>query len=119
MFELTQKEMVAYIIYSSKKIEKYNDKTIDNYIETLQNDLLNTKIGQVLYEIDLKLFNYFDFAAKLNHSEIISYAKLIYQRLLRQVDRQFTDEDIIEKSEYIFKNYSVRTAAEKVINEKL
>ena len=114
MFELTQKEMVAYIIYSSKKIDKFSDKTLENYIEILQQDLINTNIGQVLCKIDLRLFNNFEFKAKLNHSEIIVYAKLIYKRLLNYFDKKFTDEDIIKESIFIFKEYSVRTAMEAV-----
>ena len=119
MYEITQKDMVAYIVYSSKKITKYSDKTLDNYIEKFEEDLINTPIGHVLFEIDLRLFNNFNFKAELNHSEIMCYAKLIYQRLLRQVNREFSNEDIIEKSEYIFQNYSTRKAKEKVIEEKL
>ena len=115
MFELTQKEMVAYIIYSSKKIDKFSDKTLENYIEILQQDLINTNIGQVLCKIDLRLFNNFEFKAKLNHSEIIVYAKLIYKRLLNYFDNKFTDEDIIKESIFIFKEYSVRTANEEII----
>ena len=115
MFELTQKEMVAYIIYSSKKIDKFSDKTLENYIEILQQDLINTNIGQVLCKIDLRLFNNFEFKAKLNHSEIIVYAKLIYKRLLNYFDKKFTDEDIIKESIFIFKEYSVRTANEEII----
>lgn len=114
MNEFTQKDLVAYVIYSSKEIEKFSDKTINNYIEKLQNNLLNTKIGQVLFVIDLRLFNNFEFSADLNYSEIMTYAKLIYKRLLNYADKSFTNEDIINESKHIYNKFSVRTAAEEV-----
>ena len=115
MHEFTQKDLVAYVIYSSKEIEKFSDKTINHYIEKLQNNLLNTKIGQVLFVIDLRLFNNFEFSADLNYSEIMAYAKLIYKRLLNYTDKSFTNEDIINESKHIYNRFSVRTAAEEVV----
>ena len=117
MEEFTQRDLVAYILYSYKEIDTYNKKTINNYIEKLQNHLYNTKIGQVLFIIDLRLFNDFWFRSKLNYSEIIAYAKLIYHGLLNRIDKSFSDEDIIKKSKEIFYSFSGRTAIEEV--EKL
>lgn len=115
MEEFTQRDLVAYILYSYKEINKYNEKTINNYIEKLQNHLLNTKIGQVLFVVDLRLFNDFWFRAKLNSSETIAYSKLIYHGLLSRIDKSFTDEDIIKKCKEIFYSFSGRTAIEEVI----
>ena len=119
MNDFTQRDLVAYILYSYKEIEDFNDKTLNNYIEKLQNNLLNTKIGQVLFVIDLRLFNDFEFRAALNYSEIIAYAKLIYKGLLARIDKCFADEDIIKKSKEIYYNFSGRTAIEEVLKLRL
>ena len=119
MNDFTQRDLVAYILYSSTEIENFSDKTINNYIEKLQNHLLNTKIGQVLFVIDLRLFNNFEYSANLNYSEIIAYAKLIYKRLLNYADKSFTNEDIIKESMHIYNKFSVRTAIEEVLRLEL
>ena len=114
MNEFTQRDLVAYILYSYKDIENYSEKTLNNYIKKLKNDLKNTPIGQVFWEINLSLFNDFKFKAKLDDYEKIAYAKLIYQELLNRIDKSFVDEDIKKKSEDIYYSYSGRTAIEKV-----
>lgn len=110
----TQKELVAYMVFSSRKITNYTEKTIDNYIDKLKKDLKSIQLGEVLFYIDLIDFNYFEFNATLNIDEQINYAKLIYERLLRYVDKQFAPKDIIKESNFIFKNFSIRTAEEKL-----
>ena len=35
MQDLSQRDLIAYIIYTSDKIKEFNDKTIDNYLNLL------------------------------------------------------------------------------------
>lgn len=119
MLQITQKEMIAYMIFSSDKIIDYTDKTIENYTNVLIKNIDKVPIGQVLFHIDLRLFNLFEFNASLNKEEVLNYAILIYRRLLNYFNRKFTNEDIIKESKFIFQNYSVRTAKDEVISSKM
>ncbi len=119
MQDLSQRDLIAYIIYTSDKIKEFNDKTIDNYLNLLFETIKNVHIGQVLFEIDLRVFNNFSFNAILNKEEIINYSALIYKLLLNHFDRRFDKEDIIKDSIIIFTKESVRTAKEKVAEEKI
>ena len=56
---------------------------------------------------------------KENKEEIINYSALIYKLLLNHFDRRFDKEDIIKDSTIIFTKESVRTAKEKVAEEKI
>ena len=119
MQDLSQRDLIAYIIYTSDKIKEFNDKTIDNYLNLLFETIKNVHIGQVLFEIDLRVFNNFSFNAILNKEEIINYSALIYKLLLNHFDRRFDNEDIIKDSTIIFTKESVRTAKERVEEEKI
>ena len=55
----------------------------------------------------------------MNKEEIINYSALIYKLLLNHFDRRFDKEDIIKDSIIIFTKESVRTAKEKVAEEKI
>lgn len=119
MENISQRDLVAYIIYTSDKIKDFNDKTIDNYLNLLFETIKKVHIGQVLFEIDLRVFNNFSFTAILNKEEIINYSALIYTLLLNHFDRRFDKDDIIKDSTIIFTRESVRTAKERVANEKI
>lgn len=119
MENISQRDLVAYIIYTSDKIKNYNDKTIDNYLDLLFRTINRVHIGQVLGKIDLKILNYFEFNAMLNKEEIINYSALIYKLLLNHFDRRFDTEDIIKDTTIIFTKESVRTAKERVAAEKI
>ncbi len=115
MIKLTQRELIAYIIYSSNQINNYSEKTIKNYIENLEENIENKNIGNIFMHIELSLFNNFEFSADLFYSEIIAYAKLIYNRLLKYADRNFNNKDIIVESKFVYNKFSARTAKEEVI----
>lgn len=115
MDEISQRDLVAYIIYSSKEIEKYSEKNIDNYINKLKNNISNTQIGHVLLNINLSLLEEFGYSADLDYFERINYAKLIYYRLLHYADKCFTNKDIVLESKYVYKHFTIRTAAKEVI----
>ena len=51
----------------------------------------------------------------LNLKECINYAKLIFNSLLVHSDRNFSEDEIIDNSEYIYVGNSPRNAEEKVI----
>lgn len=115
MTKLTQRELIAYIIYTSNQINNYSEKTINNYIEQLENNINDKNIGNIFLNVKLSLFNDFEFSADLFYSEIIAYAKLIYYRLLNYADRNFNNKDIIVESKFVYNRFSVRTAKEEVI----
>lgn len=115
MTKLTQRELIAYIIYTSGQINNYSEKTIDNYIEKLENNINDKNIGNIFMNVKLSLFNDFEFSADLFYSEITAYAKLIYNRLLNYADRNFNNKDIIVESKFVYNRFSVRTAKEEVI----
>ena len=119
MESISQRDLVAFMIYTSDKIKNYNDKTIDNYLDLLFKAINRVHIGQVLGKIDLKTLNYFEFNAMLNKEEIINYSALIYKLLLNHFDRRFDKDDIIKDSTIIFTRESVRTAKERVSEEKI
>lgn len=114
MKDFTQRDLVIYILYSYKEIEKYSEKTLDNYIDKLRNHIRNTNIEDIFNLINLSLLDNFEFRARLNYLERISYAKLIYRELLARIDKTFSDEDVIKKTINIYHRFSGRTAIEEV-----
>lgn len=111
--------MVAYIIVASKKIIDYKDKNLENYMDTLNNEIITLDKKTILNFVDLRLFNNFGFRQKLDLKELNNYAKLIFKELLNYYHKEFDAKDIIKKSEYVFYNFSTRTAAEEIIKNKI
>lgn len=114
MEDINQLELAAYILVISKILTEYKDKTIDNYIDVLEKEMIKTPKNAILYKVKLTLFNRFEPRHSLNLNECINYAKLIFHRLLVHSDRKFDEEEIIMVSKEIYNRFSVRTAKEEV-----
>lgn len=114
MEDISQLELVAYLIIISKKIKEYKDKTIEKYIELLEAEMINTKRNYVLNKISLSLIRDFQFGAALNHEEAINYAILIFKYLLNYFHRDFDEVDVVINTKIIYGCFSVRTAKEEV-----
>lgn len=119
MEEINQLELTAYIIVVSREIKNYNDKTIDNYIELLEDEMINTSKRAILTKVGKNFSSRITPRHSLNLKECINYAKLIFKNVLIHPDRNFTEDEIIDNSEYIYVGNSPRNAEEKVIKFRL
>ena len=112
---MNQLELTAYIIVVSRDINNYKDKTIENYIELLEDEFEITPVRAILEKAKTKLYDKIDPRHKLNFKECINYAKIIFYNLLKWYKRMFDENQIISVAKLVFTDYSVRNAEEKVI----
>ena len=115
MEDINQLELTAYIIVISRYVIEYSDKTIDNYIELLEDEFEITPVRAILDKVHIKLYDKINPRHSLNFQECINYAKLIFYYLLQHSDKQFSEKEIISVAESVYRNNSVRNAEEKVI----
>lgn len=111
---INQLELAAYILIISNKITLYKDKTIFNYLDLLEDEMIKTKKNVVLNKVKLSLFNNFNYRAKLNNEECISYTTLVFKDLLNYFHKEFDDTDVVKTIAKTYDNFSVRTAKEEV-----
>ena len=115
MEDINQLELTAYIIVVSREISNYNDKTIDNYIDLLEDEMLKTSKRAILTKVRKEFSNRITPRHSLNLKECINYAKLIFNSLLIHSDRNFSENQIVSVAKMVFNDNSVRNAEEKVI----
>ena len=114
MDDINQLELAAYILIISNEITLYKDKTIFNYLDLLEDEMIKTKKNVVLNKVKLSLFNNFNYKAKLNNEECINYTTLVFKDLLNYFHKEFDDTDVVKTIAKIYDNFSVRTAKEEV-----
>ena len=114
MEDINQLELAAYILIISNEITLYNEKTIFNYLDLLEDEMIKTKKNVVLNKVKLSLFNNFGYKASLNYEECKNYTILIFKDLLNYFHKEFDDTDVIKTISKIYDNFSVRTAKEEV-----
>ena len=114
MEDINQLELAAYILIISNEITLYKDKTIFNYLDLLEDEMIKTKKNVVLNKVKLSLFNNFNYRAKLNNEECISYTTLVFKDLLNYYHKEVDDTDVIKTIAKTYDNFSVRTAKEEV-----
>lgn len=114
MEDINQLELAAYILIISNEITLYKDKTIFNYLDLLEDEMIKTKKNVVLNKVKLSLFNNFNYRAKLNNEECISYTTLVFKDLLNYFHKEFDDTDVVKTIAKTYDNFSVRTAKEEV-----
>ena len=114
MEDINQLELAAYILIISNEITLYKDKTIFNYLDLLEDEMIKTKKNVVLNKVKLSLFNNFNYKAKLNNEECINYTTLVFKDLLNYFHKEFDDTDVVKTIAKIYDNFSVRTAKEEV-----
>lgn len=114
MEDINQLELAAYILIISNEITLYNEKTIFNYLDLLEDEMIKTKKNVVLNKVKLSLFNNFGYKASLNNEECTNYTILVFKDLLNYFHREFDDTDVIKTISRIYDKYSVRTAKEEV-----
>lgn len=114
MEDINQLELAAYILIISNEITLYKDKTIFNYLDLLEDEMIKTKKNVVLNKVKLSLFNNFNYKAKLNYEECISYTTLVFKDLLNYFHKEFDDTDVVKTIAKTYDNFSVRTAKEEV-----
>ena len=119
MQDISQLELTAYIIVVSRELSNYIDKTIDNYIDLLEDEFENTSSRAILDKVQIKFYDKINPRHSLNFQECINYAKLIFYYLLQHSDKQFSEKEIISVAESVYRNNSVRNAEEKVIEFRL
>jgi len=112
--DINQLELAAYILIISNEITLYKDKTIFNYLDLLEDEMIKTKKNVVLNKVKLSLFNNFNYRAKLNNEECISYTTLVFKDLLNYFHKEFDDTDVVKTIAKTYDNFSVRTAKEEV-----
>ena len=114
MEDINQLELAAYILIISNEITLYKDKTIFNYLDLLEDEMIKTKKNVVLNKVKLSLFNNFNYRAKLNNEECISYTTLVFKDLLNYFHKEFDDTDVVKTIAKTYDNFSVRTAKEEI-----
>ena len=114
MDDINQLELAAYILIISNEITLYKDKTIFNYLDLLEDEMIKTKKNVLLNKVKLSLFNNFNYRAKLNNEECISYTTLVFKDLLNYFHKEFDDTDVVKTIAKTYDNFSVRTAKEEV-----
>lgn len=114
MEDINQLELAAYILIISNEITLYKDKTIFNYLDLLEDEMIKTKKNIVLNKVKLSLFNNFKYRAKLNNEECINYTTLVFKDLLNYFHKEFDDTDVVKTIAKTYDNFSVRTAKEEV-----
>ena len=114
MEDINQLELAAYILIISNEITLYKDKTIFNYLNLLEDEMIKTKKNVVLNKVKLSLFNNFNYKAKLNYEECISYTTLVFKDLLNYFHKEYDDTDVVKTIAKTYDNFSVRTAKEEV-----
>ena len=119
MDDINQLELAAYILIISNEITLYKDKTIFNYLDLLEDEMIKTKKNVVLNKVKLSLFNNFNYRAKLNNEECISYTTLVFKDLLNYFHKEFDDTDVVKTIAKTYDNFSVRTAKEEVAKLKI
>ena len=119
MEDINQLELAAYILIISNEITLYKDKTIFNYLDLLEDEMIKTKKNVVLNKVKLSLFNNFNYRAKLNNEECISYTTLVFKDLLNYFHKEFDDTDLVKTIAKTYDNFSVRTAKEEVAKLKI
>ena len=116
---INQLELAAYILIISNEITLYKDKTIFNYLDLLEDEMIKTKKNVVLNKVKLSLFNNFNYRAKLNNEECINYTTLVFKDLLNYFHKEFDDTDVVKTIAKTYDNFSVRTAKEEVAKLKI
>ena len=119
MEDINQLELAAYILIISNEITLYKDETIFNYLDLLEDEMIKTKKNVVLNKVKLSLFNNFNYRAKLNNEECISYTTLVFKDLLNYFHKEFDDTDVVKTIAKTYDNFSVRTAKEEVAKLKI
>lgn len=114
MDDINQLELAAYILIISNELTLYKEKTIFNYLDLLEDEMIKTKKNLVLNKVKLSLFNNFKYRASLNIEECINYAALVFKDLLNYFNKEFDDTDVIKTISKTYDNFSVRTAKEEV-----
>lgn len=119
MDDINQLELAAYILIISNEITLYKDKTIFNYLDLLEDEMIKTKKNVVLNKVKLSLFNNFNYRAKLNNEECINYTTLVFKDLLNYFHKEYDDTDVVKTIAKTYDNFSVRTAKEEVAKLKI
>ena len=119
MDDINQLELAAYILIISNEITLYKDKTIFNYLDLLEDEMIKTKKNVVLNKVKLSLFNNFNYRAKLNNEECINYTTLVFKDLLNYFHKEFDDTDVVKTIAKTYDNFSVRTAKEEIAKLKI
>ena len=114
MEDINQLELAAYILIISNEITLYKDKTIFNYLDLLEDEMIKTKKNVVLNKVRLSLFKNFNYRASLNNEECINYTILVFNNLLQYFHKEFDDTDVVKTIAKTYDKYSVRTAKEEV-----
>ena len=114
MEDINQLELAAYILIISNEITLYKDKTIFNYLDLLEDEMIKTKKNVVLNKVRLSLFKNFNYRASLNNEECINYTTLVFNDLLKYFHKEFDDTDVVKAIAKTYDNFSVITAKEEV-----
>lgn len=107
--EYSTKQMIGYFIVVNRKFEIYKDKTLNNYIEELKKELKNTEKMYILKDVNISDFATFIINHQVNTEELLCYAIVVFNRLLKYYHREFYEKDIIGEVENIMLMYSART----------
>ncbi len=107
--EYSTKQMIAYFLLTNEQLKEYKDKTLSNYIKTLEEKINSIDLIYVLNKVDVKQFADFSIKHIINNDELFCYAIVIFNRLLNYYNREFNEKDIIKETELIMSMFSVRT----------
>lgn len=113
--EYSMKESIAYILLGFRKMKKSRGKTLVEYIETVIEMLETIDKKKLIEKMDTELIADFPFHYTLNSKEIVSYAVVLFDILLK-ANRVINEKNIISELKVVMKLYSTRNVSEKAKN---
>lgn len=117
--EYTPKQVLAYYIVGFKNTKNYKNKKIEIYIKEIIKSIENINPKEIIDKININLISNFPFFYSINNEELLSYAIVVFNRLLSS-NNTISEKDIVEELKNTMRLYSSRTIfleADNVLNK--
>lgn len=105
--EYTTKQAICYFIMSYRNLKESKELNLCNWIKELINIIEFTE-ENVLEKVDSNIYVEFPFYHSLNIEEILSFALVVFYRLL-SANNTILEKDIVEELKFIMRLYLSRT----------
>lgn len=116
--EYTTRQVICYFVMSYKNLKENKQLHLCNWVKELINIIEFTE-ENVLEKVDSIIYAEFPFYYSLNIEEILSFALVVFNRLLSSNNVIF-EKDIVEELKNIMRLYSSRTIfaeADNILNK--
>ncbi len=105
--EYTTKQVICYFVMSYRKLKESKEINLGNWVKELIN-IIEFEEENVLEKVDSNIYAEFPFYHSLNVEEILSFALVVFHKLLLSNNTIF-DKDIVEELKATMRLYSSRT----------